>query len=173
MANWVLRAIFLIYITIVLGGNCIKALCPCLGEELPQLHDGVCPWHLQNPAGKRLKISFIGVEPYIRYIPRIGGSDFKVIEIMAKKFRFLPIPLPERSFDSVEINGTISGMVFRVRWLIGNCASKYQIKIYLFVVGFFKEKWSRNWTSIYGQLQIWPGQLLALDVCLWIPSVYQ
>ena len=71
-----------------------------------------------------MKISFIGMDPYIKYVPRIGGCDFKVIEIMAKKFRFLPIPIPERSFDTVETNGTISGMVYRVRYLINNFVAK-------------------------------------------------
>ena len=55
------------------------------------------------------------MDPFIKYVPKIGGCDFKVIEIMAKKFRFLPIPIPERSFDAVETSGTISGMVYWVR----------------------------------------------------------
>ena len=98
-----------------LDDGSVRSLCPVLGKEYPRLHDGLCPWHLQNILGKKLSISFIGLEPYIKYRPTIGGSEFEVIKILAKKFKFLPHFIPEKSYDSVTINGTTSGMVFRVR----------------------------------------------------------
>ena len=90
------------------------SFCPVLGKEHPQIHSGPCPWHLQSPLRKKLSISFIGLEPYIRYRPTIGGSDFELIKILAKRYRFLPQFIPERSYDSIEINGTFSGMVYSV-----------------------------------------------------------
>ena len=90
------------------------SLCPVLGKEYPQVYNGSCPWHLQSPFGKKLNTSFIGFEPYIKYRPKLGGSEFEVITILAKKFKFLPHFIPEKSFDSVKINGTTSGMVYRV-----------------------------------------------------------
>ena len=76
---------------------------------------GLCPWILKHPIGKRIPISFIGPEPYIKYRPTIGGSEFLVIKSLAQKFRFLPDFKPERSFDVTKKNGTTSGMVWSVR----------------------------------------------------------
>ena len=72
-----------------------------------------CPRILQQPLGKKLKISFIGIEPFIKYKP-FGGSEFKVMRILADKFGFSPKFHPERAFDIIIANGTAYGMVHRV-----------------------------------------------------------
>ena len=76
---------------------------------------GLCPWILQHPIGKKIPISFIGPQPYIKYKPTIGGSEFLVIKTLAQKFRFLPDFKPERSYDVTKKNGSTSGMVWSVR----------------------------------------------------------
>ena len=75
------------------------ALCPVLGQKYPQFHRGGCPvgLGLQNPMGKKLQVSFSGSKPYVQFDP-VGGSDFDVIDLLAKKFGFLPIFVPE--FDN-------------------------------------------------------------------------
>ena len=89
-------------------------LCPTLGKTNAELYSGQCPKHLQSTHGKDLKISFIGTKPYISYNP-VGGSDFIVVKILAKKFRFSPKFIPERSYDMVRNNGTTYGMLYQVR----------------------------------------------------------
>ena len=89
-------------------------LCPTLGKTNAELYSEQCPKHLQSTHGKELKISFIGSEPYKSY-NIVGGSDFLVVNILAKKFRFSPKFIPERSYDMVRNNGTTYGMLYQVR----------------------------------------------------------
>ena len=72
-----------------------------------------CSSRLQHPRGKVIPISFIGIVPFIKYNP-LGGSEFMVTQILAKKFGFMPNFLPERAFDVTRANGTTHGMVHRV-----------------------------------------------------------
>ena len=66
-----------------------------LGQRYPVLEEGVCPSYLQSPIGKVLPISYIGDPPFIRSdsltddnsVP-IGGSEFLVVKVLAKKFGF-------------------------------------------------------------------------------------
>ena len=63
---------------------------------------------------KELRISFIGLKPFITYNP-IGGSDFLVLNLLAKKYGFIPKLIPEVRYDDVEVNGTIlHGSIHRV-----------------------------------------------------------
>ena len=80
-----------------------------------EVRPGLCPWILQHPVGKKITISFIGTQPYIKYRPTIGGSEFLVIKMLAEKFRFLPDFKPERAFDVTKKNGSTYGMVWSVR----------------------------------------------------------
>ena len=64
---------------------------------------------MQNPAGKSIKISFIGPPPHITYNP-IGGSDFLIIRLLADKLNFMPKFVPELSYDIMNINGRMVGM---------------------------------------------------------------
>ena len=57
------------------------------------MHMGGCQVGLQNPVGKKLRVSFSGTKPYVQLNP-VGGSDFNVIDLLAKKFGFLPIFMP-------------------------------------------------------------------------------
>ena len=76
-----------------------------------QEYSGLCPWHFQEPFGKTLNISFIGPPPLITYNP-IGGSEFIVLALLAKKFQFIPKYNPAQSWDAVEDkNGINLGMV--------------------------------------------------------------
>ena len=58
---------------------------------------GSCPSHLQEPFGKTLNISVMGIPPYITYNP-LGGSEFILTDILAKKFSFIPKFVPTTSF---------------------------------------------------------------------------
>ena len=95
------------------AGQFITSLCPILGETHAQIFLRMCPRHEQSPQGKALKVSFIGPEPFVTYNP-VGGSDFLVIKLLAKKFGFLPKFVPELSMDAVISNGTLYGMVYKV-----------------------------------------------------------
>ena len=96
------------------GKNVITCLCPVLGKTYAHTYNGMCPDHFQKPYRKELKVSFIGIRPYINYDP-IGGTDFLIVKILAEKFRFKPKFIPEKAFDMVEQNGTSHGMLHRVR----------------------------------------------------------
>ena len=98
------------------GENVTTCLCPVLGKTYAHTYYGMCPDHLQKPYGKELKISFIGVRPYINpYNRLIEGSDFLVAKLLAEKFKFRPEFLPEKAFDVVKRNGQLYGMLHRVR----------------------------------------------------------
>ena len=90
------------------------SLCPVLGKMFAEVWQGLCPLILQNPVGKKIPISFIGTQPYIKYAPTIGGSEFLVVKMLAKKYRFLPDFKPERAFDVTKKNGSTYGMVWSV-----------------------------------------------------------
>ena len=87
------------FTTYIDGDEKTTSICPVLGNIFAQVRPGLCPWILQHPIGKKIPISFIGPQPYIKYKPTIGGSEFLVIKSLAQKFRFLPDFKPERSFD--------------------------------------------------------------------------
>ena len=73
---------------------------------------------MQKPANKVLPIFFIGPAPFIKYpknYGKLGGSEFLVIKVLAKKHKFTPNLLPAKSFDIVETNGTQYGLVYQVK----------------------------------------------------------
>ena len=74
---------------------------------------------MQKPQGKELKVSFIGITPFIKYGP-VGGSEFLLVNILAEKYNFFPKYIPEKRVDMVQKNGTFHGMFYRVRMKI-NC----------------------------------------------------
>ena len=78
-----------------------------------QFVKGACPKQLQIPFGKHIKVSFIGVIPFINYEP-IGGSDFEVMKLLAKKHRFFPKFIPERAAEALLPNGTKYGLIHSV-----------------------------------------------------------
>ena len=82
------------------GNWVLTSLCPTLGQMNPQQHKGVCPLHFQEPFGKTLNISFVGIAPFITYNP-VRGSEFMVMKILAKKYQFIPKFIPARSWDNV------------------------------------------------------------------------
>ena len=107
----------------------MTSLCPTLGKKYVQIHQGVCPLHLQKPANKVLKVFFIGVNPFIKYpkdYGKLGGSEFLVMDLLTKKHKFAPIFLPAKSFDTAEINGTKQGLVYQVKLNIPH----YALRLY-------------------------------------------
>ena len=109
------RNVYAIALYLIDGKNAITCLCPVLGKRHAQTYNGLCPHHTQTPYGKELKISFIGVGPYINYDP-IGGSEFLIVKILAEKFKFRSKFIPERAYDMVEQKGTFYGMLHSVRF---------------------------------------------------------
>ena len=98
-------------------GSKMTSLCPTLGKKYVQIHQGFCPLHLQKPANKELKIFFIGAHPFVKYpkdFGKLGGSEFLVMKLLAKKHKFTPHFLPAKSFDIVETNGTKHGLMHQV-----------------------------------------------------------
>ena len=88
-------------------------LCPAIGKEYPELHHGTCPQSIQTLVGRRLRVSFIGIEPYIKRTRPPSGSDVSILDVIAKKLDFSFELMPARGFDIAEINGTKVGMMHR------------------------------------------------------------
>ena len=82
---------------ILLGEQIVTSLCPTLGKRYAQTYEGLCPKSIKDPAGKTLRISFIGPPPHITYNP-IGGSDFLIISLLADKLQLSPTFVPEQSY---------------------------------------------------------------------------
>ena len=94
------------------------SLCPSLGKKYAMIYEGSCPVHFQKPANKVLPIFFFGPAPFIKYPKdhgKLGGSEFQVMKLLAKKHKFSTNLLPARSIDTVEINGTQYGLVYQVK----------------------------------------------------------
>ena len=97
----------------LLDGFEITSLCPVLGKMYAQVYTGMCPWHTESPLQKDIKVSFFGTPPYITRSP-IGGTDFIVTRLFAKKHGFIPEFIPAKTVDVVSSNGTKSGMFHQV-----------------------------------------------------------
>ena len=92
------------------------SLCPVLGKKHAQVFSGMCPWHTVNPIGKMLQVSFLGGRPYINYLTYpIGGTDFILTRLFAKKHGFFPEFIHARNLDIVKSNGTTTGLIHSVR----------------------------------------------------------
>jgi hypothetical protein len=67
----------------------ISSMCPTVGKKLSQKHDGVCPKSTISLDGKNIKVSYIGVEPYI-YMKEMPprGTDILILNMLAQKFSF-------------------------------------------------------------------------------------
>ena len=90
-----------------------NVLCPAIGKEYPELHHGACPPAIQTLVGRHLRVSFIGIEPYIKRKRPPSGSDVSILEVIAKKLDFSFELIPARGFDIAEINGAKVGMMHR------------------------------------------------------------
>ena len=71
----------------------------------------MCPSDLQNPHGKVIPISVIGAYPFVKYGKDkewIGGTEFQVIDVYAKKFGFTPKLMRAKGYGSVvDMVGTV------------------------------------------------------------------
>ena len=96
------------------GNAVMTSLCPKLGKMYAEVIKGPCPSHMQQLFGKTLKISFTGLPPYIIYNP-LGGSEFAITKLLAKKFGFVPKYIPAKVFDTVwQNNKTTYGLIHQV-----------------------------------------------------------
>ena len=69
---------------------------------------------MQNPQGKIIPISVTGVYPYVVFGKDkewIGGTEFKIIDVYAKKFGFTPKYKRAKGYDN---EGSVVEMV-RIR----------------------------------------------------------
>ena len=90
----------------------MTSVCPMLGKKHSVIISGMCSPNLQDPQGKILPVSVIGVPPYVLYNEKKewkGGAEFQIIDIYAKKFSFTPILVKAPAFDGE------GGMVYTVR----------------------------------------------------------
>ena len=75
------------------------------------LVSGMCPSDLQNPRGKVIPISVIGAYPFVIYGKDkewVGGTEFQVIDVYAKKFGFTPEYMRASGYGSVvDMVGTV------------------------------------------------------------------
>ena len=55
---------------------------------------------MQEPFGKTLRISVLGMPPHIIYDPLLGGTSFLVTKIVAKKLSFIPKFIPAMNNDA-------------------------------------------------------------------------
>ena len=94
------------------GGLTMTSMCPTLGRKHSVITSGMCHSTLQDPKGKFLPVSVIGIPPYVLYNDKRewnGGAEFQIIDIYAKKFSFTPILIKAPAFDNE------GGMVYSVR----------------------------------------------------------
>ena len=102
------------------GTEVKTSFCPELGKQNAEEYDGFCPLHVQEPFGKTLNVSFIGAPPFVIYRP-LGGTEFLITQLLAKKFGFIPKFIPAKSYDTSSTapgykgNQTNYGMVQQVR----------------------------------------------------------
>ena len=86
----------------------MTSFCPKLGKMYAEEFKGSCPSHLQEPFGKTLKVSFLGMPPYIiGFLDNnrpLGGSDIHMTNILAKKFSFIPKFIPAKEGPSAQHN---------------------------------------------------------------------
>ena len=89
----------------------MTSLCPALTKKYSVLVSGMCPSDLQNPRGKVIPISVIGAYPFVIYGKDkewIGGTEFQVIDVYAKKFGFTPNYMRAAGYGSVvDMVGTV------------------------------------------------------------------
>ena len=93
----------------------VTSLCPALTKKYSVLVSGMCPSDLQNPRGKVIPISVIGVYPYVVYGEEkewVGGTEFQVIDIYAEKFGFTPELIRATGYDN---EGSVVDMVGTVK----------------------------------------------------------
>ena len=73
---------------------------------------GVCPQHFQQPSGKTLNISFIGLPPFVTYNPR-GGSAFILMAMLANKYGFIPNYIQAKSMKQHE-NAVCISVIYKI-----------------------------------------------------------
>ena len=100
-------------------------MCPVLGKKKAEEYSGFCPSHVQEPFGKTLRVSFIGPPPFVIYNP-LGGCDFVITKLLAKKFGFIPKFIPAKSYDIIQKNLTNYGMIHQVNLVKIRCCRLWE-----------------------------------------------
>ena len=80
----------------------ITSLCPTLGKRYSIIVSNICPTYLQQPNGKELPVSIMGLVPYVIKNEKkeiVDGAELQIIDIFAKKFNFRPKIIPAPTFD--------------------------------------------------------------------------
>ena len=77
----------------------VHSLCPVLGERHAQIVIGLCKKNFQNPLRKKINISFY-YAPFWSTNPPLGGSDFLLIKLLARKSGFIPKFVHERNITA-------------------------------------------------------------------------
>ena len=83
-----------------------------MAKKYSVIRPGMCPSSLQQPRGKVIPISVVGAYPYVIYGEDkefLGGTEFQVVDVYAKKFGFTPKFMISKGFDTVE--GSVVDMV--------------------------------------------------------------
>ena len=78
----------------------------------------MCPTSLQNPRGKVIPISVVGVHPFVVYDEAkewVGGTEFQVVDVYAKKFGFTPKFMTSTGYDN---EGSVVDMVRTIHSLL-------------------------------------------------------
>ena len=82
-----------------------------MGKRYSVITSGLCPSNFQNPRGKVIPVSVVGAHPYIVYNEKrewVGGSEFQIVDVYAKKFGFTPKFIRAKGFDNA---GSVVEMV--------------------------------------------------------------
>ena len=89
----------------------VISLCSSLANKYSVPRNGTCPSSLQDPRGKIIPVSVMGVYPYIisgKDKKWMGGTEFEVTDVYAKKFAFTPKFVRATGFDG---EGSVVEMV--------------------------------------------------------------
>ena len=77
----------------------VHSLCLVLGERHALIVTGLCKEKFQNPMRKKINISFY-YAPFWSTNPPLGGSDFLLIKLLARKSGFIPKFIHERNIEA-------------------------------------------------------------------------
>ena len=67
-----------------------------------QFYNGLCPFKLGSPVEKEINILYNHNPPFTMYAP-VGGIDFVIIELLAKRLGFIPKYIP---YSDLQSNGS-------------------------------------------------------------------
>ena len=87
------------------------SVCPTLGRMHALVVRGFCPSDLQNPSGKEINVAFC-LQPPFAISAKAGGSDFLTLQLLARRFGFIPRFIFKILVDSNDSDGLIHSVGF-------------------------------------------------------------